>query len=68
MYSEWIEGGVLASGLPTDVDEQVLTGLVDVKDLIPEETEAGAALEGQLPQAQRCWVSIQHRVAQDEPD
>ena len=53
---------------PANVDEQVLCSFVDVEDLVPEEAETGAALKSQLPQAERGRVSVQSRVAQDEPD
>lgn len=54
--------------LPSDGHEQVLCSLVDVEDLIPEQTEAGGALQGQLPQRQGCCVVVQHRVTQNEPN
>lgn len=54
--------------LPSDVHKQVLCSLVDVEDLIPEQTEAGGALQSQLPQRQRCCVAVQHRMTQDETD
>lgn len=51
---------------PSDVHKQILCGLVDVEDFIPEQTEAGGALQSQLPQRQRCRIAVQHRMAQDE--
>lgn len=52
--------------LPSDVHKQILCSLVDVEDFIPEQTEAGGALQSQLPQRQRCCVAVQHRMTQDE--
>lgn len=52
--------------LPSDVDKQILCSFVDVEDLVPEQTEAGGALQSQLPQRQRRCVAVQYRVAQDE--
>lgn len=52
--------------LPSDVHKQILSCFVDVEDFIPEQTEAGGALQSQLPQRQRCCVAVQHRVTQDE--
>lgn len=54
--------------LPSDVHKQVLYSLVDVEDFIPEQTEAGGALQGQLPQRQGCCVVVQHGVTQNEPN
>ena len=54
--------------LPAEVDKKVLGGLVDVEDLVSEEAEAGAALQGQLPQAESCRVVVQSDVAQQEPN
>lgn len=51
---------------PADVDEEVLSSLVDVEHLVSEETEAGAALKSQLPQAQSCLVAVQDPMTQDE--
>ena len=51
---------------PSDVHKQVLCGLVDVEDFIPEQTEAGGALQSQFPQRQRCCIAVQHRMTQDE--
>lgn len=51
---------------PSDVHKQILSSLVDVENFIPEQTEAGGALQSQLPQRQRCRVAVQHRVTQDE--
>lgn len=47
---------------PADVDEEVLSSLVDVEHLVSEETEAGAALKSQLPQAQSCLITVQDPV------
>lgn len=52
--------------LPSDVHKQVLSGLVDVEHFIPEQAEAGGALQSHLPQRQRCGVAVQDRMAQDE--
>lgn len=52
--------------LPSDVHKQILSCFVDVEDFISEQTEAGGALQSQLPQRQRCCVAVQHRVTQDE--
>lgn len=54
--------------LPSDVDKEILSCFVDVKHFIPEQTEAGRALQSQLPQRQCCCVAIQCRVAQDKAD
>lgn len=54
--------------LPSDVHKQILCSLVDVEDFIPEQTEAGGALQSQLPQRQRRRVAVQHRMTQDETD
>ena len=54
--------------LPSDVHKQIFCSLVDVEDFIPEQTEAGGALQSQLPQRQRCCVAVQHRMTQDEAD
>lgn len=51
---------------PSDVDKQILGSFVDVEDFVPEEAEAGRALQRQLPQGQGRGVAVQHRVAQDE--
>lgn len=52
--------------LPSDVNKQILCSFVDVEDLVSEQTEAGGALQSQLPQGQRRCVAVQYRVAQDE--
>lgn len=54
--------------LPSDVDKEILCCFVDVEDFIPEQTEAGRALQSQLPERQCCCIAIQRRVAQDKPD
>ena len=53
---------------PADVYKQVLGSLVYVEHLVPEQAQAGGALQGQLPEAEGRRVSAQHRVAQDEPN
>ena len=53
---------------PADVYKQVLGSLVYVEHLVPEQAQAGGALQGQLPQAESRRVAAQHRVAQDEPN
>lgn len=57
---------ILSILLPSDVDKEILCCFVDVEHFIPEQTEAGRALQSQLPQRQCCCVAIQCRVAQDE--
>lgn len=39
-----------------------------MEDLVPEETETGAALKSQLPQTEGSGVTAQGRVTQDEPN
>lgn len=47
----WNFGNIchVAALLPSDVDEEVFCGLVDVEDFVPKQTEAGGALQGQFP-------------------
>lgn len=54
--------------VPSDVHKQVLCSLVDVEDFIPEQAQAGGALQSQLPQRQSCCIAVERRVAQDETD
>lgn len=51
---------------PSDVHKQILCSLVYVEDFIPEQAEAGGALQSQFPQRQRCRVAVKHRMTQDE--
>lgn len=44
--------------LPSDVNKQILCSFVDVEDLVPEQTEAGGALQSQLPQRQCRCVAV----------
>lgn len=68
--TEWVLDPTrrVAERLPSDVNKQVFCSLVDVEDLVPEQTEAGGALQSQLPQRQSSSVAVQHGVAQDEAD
>lgn len=49
---------ILCLLLPSDVDKEVLCCFVDVEHFIPEQTEAGRALQSQLPQRQCCGIAI----------
>ena len=68
IFNLWQGTPSIFTAVPSDVDEQVLAGLVDVEDLVSEQAEAGGALQGQLPQGEGGCIRAQHRVAQDETD